>query len=95
MKASSLPFPKLGIKLSYFLNEFPALCGGRAALEGLTTTEVNELFQKKITESSKLSFCDYLNQQQPNHSAVGEATVFISHVWAYLFLDVFLSYMCI
>ena len=57
-KASfSLSFPKLGLKLSYFLNEFPALCGGRVEPESKTTTEVNLLFQKKITESAKLSLC--------------------------------------
>eukprot|EP01035_Chromulina_nebulosa_P069341 gene69341-biopygen24207 len=87
-KASAVPFPKLGLKLSYLLNEFIFLCGGRVALEGKTTTEVNFLFQKKITESAKLSFCDYLNQQQSNHPAVGVATVFISHAWKYVFLDV-------
>jgi hypothetical protein len=29
-----------------------------------------------------------LIQQQPKHPAVGKATVFISHAWKYLFLDV-------
>ena len=87
-KASSVPFPKLGLKLSYLLNEFPGLCRGRVELEGKTTTDVNLQFQKKITETSKLSFCDYLNQLQPKHSAVGTATVFISHAWKYQFLDV-------
>ena len=88
LKASSVPFPKLGLKLSYLLNEFPDLCGGRVELESKTTTEVNLLFQKKITESAKLSFCDFLNQQRPNHPAVGKAVVFISHAWKYQFLDV-------
>ena len=89
MKASAVPFPKLGLKLSYLLTDFISLCGGRAALEGKTTTDVNLQFQKKITESSKLSFCDHLNQHQStNHPAVDLATVFISHAWKYLFLDV-------
>ena len=88
MRASSVPFPKLGLKLSYLLKEFVELCGGRAELKGKTTTEVNMKFQKKITEASKLSFCDHLNLQQPSHPAVNEATVFISHAWKYLFLDV-------
>ena len=39
----------------------------------------------KITESAKLSFCEFLNQQRPNHP---EAVVFISHAWKYRFLDV-------
>jgi hypothetical protein len=64
------------------------MCGGRASLEGKTTTDVNTQFQKPFTEASKLSYCDYLNQQQPNHSAVGTATVFISHAWKYQFVDV-------
>eukprot|EP01036_Dinobryon_divergens_P062025 gene62025-biopygen39394 len=55
---------------------------------GKTTTEVNLQFQKKVTETSKLSFCDHLNQQNPGHPAVGVATAFISHAWKYLFLDV-------
>jgi hypothetical protein len=44
LKASSVPFPKLGLKLSFLLNEFPDLCGGRVELESKTTTEVNLLF---------------------------------------------------
>ena len=91
LKASSIiPFPKLGLNLSYLLNEFPDLCGGgRVKLESKTTTEVNLLFQKKkITESAKLSFCNFLNQQRPDHPAVGKAVVFISHAWKYQFLDV-------
>ena len=87
-QASSVSFPKSGLKLSYLLNEFPVLCGGRSVLEGKTTTDVNLHFQMKITDSTKLSFCDHLKQQQPSHPAVGIATVFISHAWMYLFLDV-------
>ena len=45
-QASSIPFPKSGLKLSYLANEFIVLCGGRAELEGKTTTEVNLEFQK-------------------------------------------------
>ena len=86
-KASS-PFSKLGLKLPYLLNDFVSLCGGRAALEGKTTDEVNMEFQKKITGSLKLSFCDYIHYQHPYHPAVGKATVFISHAWKYLFLNV-------
>ncbi len=62
------------------------MCQGRVELEGKSTDDV--LFQKKITESAKLSFCDYLNRQQSNHSAVGKAAVFISHAWKYQFFDV-------
>ena len=41
-----------------------------------------------MTEAAKLTFCDNLNQRQPNHPAMGTATVFISHAWLYKFLDV-------
>jgi hypothetical protein len=37
-QASSIPFPKSGMKLSYLANEFIELCGGRAELKGMTTT---------------------------------------------------------
>ena len=85
INASSIPFPKKGVKLSY-VQDFYNLCGGRDSIEDLTTTEINDNFQKKITEKYKLSFCDYLSYQ--NHPAVGEATVFISHAWKYRFVDV-------
>ena len=88
IKASSVPFPKMGLKVSYLLSEFVAICGGRAILQGKTTTEVNHHFQKNITKSAKLSYCDYLNQLHSDHPAVGIATVFISHAWKYEFLDV-------
>ena len=45
LSGGTLPFPKEGIKLSSwdtFINE----CGGRSMLEGLSTTDVNNLFQK-------------------------------------------------
>ena len=67
--ASSLPFPTKGVKLS-FANEFYQLCGGKEQVKDLTTTEINELYQKKITEKYKLSFCEYLFQLK--HPAVGK-----------------------
>ena len=83
--ASEIPFPTKGVKLSY-IKEFYDLCGGRELIKDLTTTEINDDFQKRMTERYKLSFCDYLFYQ--NHPAVGEATVFISHAWKYRFVDV-------
>jgi hypothetical protein len=77
IKASTVPFPKLGLKFSYLKKEFYDLCGGREKLIGKTTAEVNLLFQKEFTKSSKLSYCDFLNSQ--NNLAVGVTTVFISH----------------
>jgi hypothetical protein len=78
-------FPRHGVRLS-FLDQFLQDCGGRAALEGLTTTEVCDQFIKPMTESSQSSYCDFLREIE--HEAVGEATVFISHAWKYNFLDV-------
>ena len=80
-----LPFPKNGVTLSYICEFFEA-CGGRANLEGLTTTEVNEKHVKLMTAPFQSSFCDMLTRQQ--QPAVGVATVFISHAWKYVFLEV-------
>jgi tetratricopeptide (TPR) repeat protein len=78
-------FPRHGVRLS-FLEQFLEECGGRSALEGLSTTEVCERFIKPVTESSQSSYCDFLRELK--HEAVCEATVFISHAWKYNFLDV-------
>ena len=83
--ADTLPFPKEGIKLSswdIFINE----CGGRSMLEGLSTTDVNNLYVKPLTIHMKSSYCDYLKTR--GSSSIGEAQVFISHAWKYKFLDV-------
>ena len=81
-----LPFPKHGVRLDYY-QEFIAACGGRDSLKGLTTTEVNENFVKPATAHFQSSYCDMLSSQR--HAAVGLlATVFTSHAWKYLFLDV-------
>jgi tetratricopeptide (TPR) repeat protein len=78
-------FPRYGVRLS-FLDQFLEECGGRSALEDLTTTEVCERFIKPVTESSQSSYCDFLRELK--HEAVSEATVFISHAWKYKFLEV-------
>ena len=69
VNASSIPFPTVGVKLSY-VNDFYDLCGGKENIKSLMTTEINEVYQKKITEPYKLSFCDYL--KYINHPAVGD-----------------------
>jgi len=51
--------------------------GGKDKLLGLTTTDVNEKYQKPITATSQLSYCEYLKLQ--NSPFVGQAVVFISH----------------
>lgn len=77
--------PKHGVVLSY-LNDFIALCGGRAALTGLTTTDVCNQFVKKWTEVQKCSYNDLLREMQ--HPAYrSQSGVFISHAWGYDFLD--------
>ena len=67
LSASYNPFPTLGVKLKY-IEEFYKLFGGRDKFIDMTTEDVNNQYQKKITESSKLSFCEYL--QQIEHDAV-------------------------
>ena len=74
--ASSLPFLKDGIRLSSMI-DFYDECGGKDKLLGLTTTNVNEKYQKPITATSQLSYCEYLKLK--GSSAVGQAVVFISH----------------
>ena len=74
-----------GIKLSaldIFINE----CGGRSMLEGLSTAEVNNLYQKPLTYHMKSSYFEYLKTR--DNDSVGQAQVFISHAWKYIFLDV-------
>ena len=74
--ASSLPFPKDGIRLSS-MKDFYDACGGKDKLLGLTTTDVNEKYQKPITAASQLSYCEYMKLK--SSPAVGQAVVFISH----------------
>ena len=57
-------------------------CEGKNNIRDLTTTEVNEKYQKKITEKYKLSFCEYLSQLK--HPAVGN--IFIYYILCNLLL---------
>jgi hypothetical protein len=77
-------FPLDGMKLSGVMN-FVIKCGGGDALEGLTTEDVNNRFQKEFTKDVGLSYCDMVKAE--NGSKVGKATVFISHAWKYKFMD--------
>ena len=83
-------FPGLGVSWQVF-DEFIDSCGGSTVLSKLTTTEVCENFLKPRTADMKCSYCQLLLDQSasggPSHS-VGSATVFISHAWKYVFLDV-------
>ncbi|KAJ3281225.1 Kinesin light chain 3 [Borealophlyctis nickersoniae] len=77
------PFSLLGVRVSY-LDTFIKQCGGRQKLKGLTTTDTCNMFVKPLTEPSRQSLCsDLLKAGSP---AVGRATWFISHAWAYEFL---------
>ncbi|GFH55193.1 TPR-like protein [Chaetoceros tenuissimus] len=88
----TIPFPKNGIKLSYLLNEFVEECGGRKALKGKTTTDVNEDFVKPFTKDYEQSYCDMILEKAKDNDdlngVVTTATVFISHAWKYKFLHV-------
>ena len=86
IKSDSLLFSTKGVKLSYINEFYDLICGGKKHIKDLTTTEINDIYQKKITDQHKISFCDYLSYLE--HPAVGEATVFISHAWKYKFVDV-------
>jgi hypothetical protein len=48
-------FPSNGIKLSYFF-EFVEKCGGNNCLQGLTTSEVCDLFIKPLTNAHQTSY---------------------------------------
>ena len=79
-------FPKHGVTVN-FLPQFIHNCGGEGELRGMTTAKVCELYIKQVTVKSQSSFCDLLRFVK--HDDYGEnATVFISHAWNSLFLDV-------
>jgi hypothetical protein len=80
-------FSMLGVRLSFFLHFVDIICGGRDALQGLTTLQVMEKWVVSATKSSKLSYCEQLVAQGEG-AFVGTATWFYSHAWKYLFLDV-------
>ena len=73
--ASSLPFPKDGIRLSS-IKDFYDACGGKDKLLGLSTTDVNEKYQKPITAASQLSYCEYLKLK----SRPADGIVFLNEI---------------
>eukprot|EP00300_Choanocystis_sp_HF-7_P004465 c13451_g1_i1.p1 GENE.c13451_g1_i1~~c13451_g1_i1.p1 ORF type:complete len:817 (-),score=108.55 c13451_g1_i1:94-2544(-) len=88
LRADSCPddFPRLGIRLDVF-QKFIDHCGGREKLKNLTTNDVCEAFVKPETQLSKSTYCDLLIASGQG-DGVAKATVFISHAWKFLFLDV-------
>lgn len=85
-------FPKYGVRLSYY-HKFIEKNGGRSAFEGRSTSEVCETIVKPATASLQCSYCDMLRRIKQS-DAVGVATVFISHAWAFHFLDVCEALTC-
>ena len=79
------PFPKSGLSLSA-VKTFIVKCGGKSALAGMSTTEVNNHAQKPLTFFRQASYCDMM--KDIGDSGVKPAMVFISHAWKYIFLDV-------
>ncbi|KAJ3414435.1 Kinesin light chain 3 [Chytridiales sp. JEL 0842] len=75
-----------GVRLSFFTDLIAAL-GGRDALKGLTTTEVNQRYITPSTKSSGLSVVDTLISTG-RKDVVTTADYFISHAWKYNFLSV-------
>jgi tetratricopeptide (TPR) repeat protein len=65
----------------------PDRCGGKSALANKRTEEVCQEFLMPMTKELKLSYCDLL-KLEPNQKKIGIASVFISHAWKFLFLDV-------
>jgi tetratricopeptide (TPR) repeat protein len=82
---SSSDFPKLGLKLSYF-EEFVKQCGGKDSFRDLTTNGVCKQFVLPMTLHAENSLCSVLSAQ--GDPAVAIASVFISHSWKCLFLDI-------
>jgi tetratricopeptide (TPR) repeat protein len=83
--APSTTLPLMGLRLVYH-EEFIKQCGGRQALEGLSTRIVVDRFIIPLTQSNRSSFCEML--QQSNHPAVdAKAKYFIIHCWDENFLE--------
>lgn len=77
-------FPRLGLSLAG-LREFVSACGGRKAIESMTTDQVVTKWVKPATEAdSGASWC----AQNERAGFVGVADTFVSHAWAYPFLEV-------
>jgi hypothetical protein len=78
-------FNELGVTFK-LVEEFIEQIGGREALAGMTTTDVSDLFMKKLTITSGVSYSEM--KQGEKCKEVRKANVFVSHAWRYRFLDV-------
>ncbi|KAJ3094704.1 hypothetical protein HDU97_007701 [Phlyctochytrium planicorne] len=81
----------LGLPVAFITGSFVELCGGRSALTGKSTVDINKEFVIPMTQKSRLSLCQQYNREQTVSDPLmkpARATWFISHVWNYKFLDV-------
>ena len=83
----TIPFPKHGVKVSFF-RLFIDGFGGIQAFEGKTTTDVNETIIKPMTRATNKSACEYIRDIAEYAPNVAIASGFISHARKYKFLDV-------
>jgi hypothetical protein len=79
-------FSLVGVSAGFLL-EFIDERGGRAAFEGKTTTQVNELVVQPETSIVQASYCELL-RRSGKADRTGTATWFVSHAWKYEFLHV-------
>ncbi len=64
---------------------FMTRCGGRSALQGLTTADVCEKIIKPMTVD--VSYCTMAVGDPSTAMHIGKANAFVSHTWGVLFLD--------
>ena len=79
-------FSLVGVSAGFLL-EFIKDHGGRAAFEGKTTTQVNELVVQPESKDLQASYCELL-RRSGKADRTGTATWFVSHAWKYEFLYV-------
>lgn len=80
------PVSLLGVTLTFLLHFIDVECEGRNKLMGMTTSNVNDRYVKKLTSKTQLSLCEQM-QKEGQLDNVGRASWFISHAWQYQFLD--------
>jgi len=85
-KEKDVPFPKVGVRFSVFV-QFIMDNGGYDRFRDMTTTQVSDSVLKVVTKTRQCSYCELL-QFEKEDPGVGKAEVFISHAWKYKFLDV-------
>lgn len=89
LNEDSRPFPMLGISLAG-INDFIERCGGRAALQQMSTKDVCNMKLLPTTSMTGSSYCDYI-EHHPDlrySNYVSTANIFISHAWNSTFLQV-------